>query len=646
MVEVRLMQVVSRPLLAALLALTATTAPTQVITAAGPIPVVAPEDRASEEIDRLHPLIVERAQPLLKARASSLEAQTSRSALGNYIFPLRMSATARGYSAWGISNFVDHDASSGLRDFSCSARTYDGHRGTDFFTWPFGIQRLENDDAVVVAAASGNLVGKSDGAADRNCVPLSIQPQPPANYVAILHDDGTYGYYLHLKSGSLTTKAIGSRVIAGERLGIVASSGLSTGPHLHFEIRGADGTTIDPFSGACDSSPTLWKHQWNAASDFKLVQISTHDAAPQFASCNTTTNSFTASDQPNYRDSFSIGQTIYAMAATRDFPLGGYLRFQIVAPNGQTVIDRTFSPSTSSYKAAYWYVSFQLGSTASAGIYRVLVTSSSGEEGGYAFAYGTTLASTTLAAAVLPGGRSVRSNTTATVFATIINSGQQAAEGCLVQLDTPLAGTFSYQATDPSTNAPIGLPNTPVRIEAGAAKSFVLSFKPSDAAVSKAAAANLRFKCTNAPAAAIYEGVNTVLLSFDPDPIPDIIPVAATPSGDGVVRIAGPNGTQAWSAASVNIGAGATLAVTPELTGTTSASVVICETNPNTGACLLPPGQYVSPFFSPNLVLTFAVFVTANGTIGFDPANVRIRLNFVDAAGVTRGQTSVALTTQ
>lgn len=62
------------------------------------------------------------------------------------------------------------------------------------------------------------------------------------NLVVIDHGNGLATLYAHLARSDVR---IGQPVKAGDRLGAVGSTGLSTGPHLHFEVR-AKGLPVDP----------------------------------------------------------------------------------------------------------------------------------------------------------------------------------------------------------------------------------------------------------------------------------------------------------------------------------------------------------------------------------------------------------------
>ena len=57
-----------------------------------------------------------------------------------------------------------------------------------------------------------------------------------ANYVKVLHDDGSYAVYAHILLGTALVKP-GDKVNVGDLLARSGSSGYSTGPHLHFVIR-------------------------------------------------------------------------------------------------------------------------------------------------------------------------------------------------------------------------------------------------------------------------------------------------------------------------------------------------------------------------------------------------------------------------
>ncbi|GAA3073527.1 hypothetical protein GCM10020254_16700 [Streptomyces goshikiensis] len=65
--------------------------------------------------------------------------------------------------------------------------------------------------------------------------------------VVIRHSDGRYSQYAHLSA--LSVKA-GQQVSGGQRIGRSGSTGNTTGPHLHFEMRTGPGygTDIDPLA--------------------------------------------------------------------------------------------------------------------------------------------------------------------------------------------------------------------------------------------------------------------------------------------------------------------------------------------------------------------------------------------------------------
>src|SRR5437879_11808820 len=62
------------------------------------------------------------------------------------------------------------------------------------------------------------------------------------NYVVIAHGGGVATLYGHLLQ---TKTSVGDRVVRGQVIGLEGSSGLSTGPHVHFELRLND-QVVDP----------------------------------------------------------------------------------------------------------------------------------------------------------------------------------------------------------------------------------------------------------------------------------------------------------------------------------------------------------------------------------------------------------------
>ncbi|MGJ8670003.1 MAG: peptidoglycan DD-metalloendopeptidase family protein [Oceanococcus sp.] len=145
-------------------------------------------------------------------------------------------------SDWVVNNYVDLDAGPGVSDYigttGGDARTFNTHQGTDIDVPTF---RQMDADFPVLAVAAGSVVAIEDSNFDRN-----TSCTGEWNFVRVLHNNGFLADYGHLKQGSVTVLP-GDAVAVGDILGVVGSSGCSTQPHLHFELRNCDNQTVDPF---------------------------------------------------------------------------------------------------------------------------------------------------------------------------------------------------------------------------------------------------------------------------------------------------------------------------------------------------------------------------------------------------------------
>ncbi len=109
----------------------------------------------------------------------------------------------------------------------------------------FGMRRLGGEPGarmhkgVDIAAPQGTAVYS---AAEGEILRIGRQPEGYGNFIEMRHPNGMTTMYAHL---SRIDVASGDRVLAGERIGLVGSTGYSTGPHLHFEVR-RGGTQVNP----------------------------------------------------------------------------------------------------------------------------------------------------------------------------------------------------------------------------------------------------------------------------------------------------------------------------------------------------------------------------------------------------------------
>ena len=97
------------------------------------------------------------------------------------------------------------------------------HIGIDIATYHAGDPIIATADGQVVTAEYANDYG---------------------NYIIIRHKHGYYTRYAHMQSLGRVT--VGQRVQQGEVIGYIGNTGISTGPHLHYEVHiGSD--VVDPY---------------------------------------------------------------------------------------------------------------------------------------------------------------------------------------------------------------------------------------------------------------------------------------------------------------------------------------------------------------------------------------------------------------
>lgn len=255
------------------------------------------------------------------------------------------------------SNFVDLDASAATQTWACSPlHTYDGHRGIDIPLRSFGEQVI---GVPVFAALSGTVCSWRDGQPDMN----TTWDGQVANYVILDHGGGFLTKYWHLKNGSVTDLglACGQSVRAGEQIGLAASSGISTSPHLHFQTEfeatcacgssDADGTIYEPFAGTCRPGESGWMDQQalNTAvylGDFGVSRQSFAGWDDPF-------------DPPRGGQVRLTDDNVYFWAKIHNLPANSNWRVRFRRPNGTIAIDSgTANFSNATFDDTYWWTPF------------------------------------------------------------------------------------------------------------------------------------------------------------------------------------------------------------------------------------------------------------------------------------------------
>lgn len=102
------------------------------------------------------------------------------------------------------------------------------HQGDDRYCVDWAMA----EGSPVMAARGGrvmNVQADHEGAGDRKAY------FDKANYIRILHSDGTVGVYLHLRKDGVAVKE-GDTVHEGQLIGYSGNTGFSSQPHLHFGV--------------------------------------------------------------------------------------------------------------------------------------------------------------------------------------------------------------------------------------------------------------------------------------------------------------------------------------------------------------------------------------------------------------------------
>jgi hypothetical protein len=179
---------------------------------------------------------------------------------------------------WIPGGFVDHDPTGGVGlDYAGGDRVLDGHTGIDYGVGNF---RAMDSGLRITAVAAGVVTRAIENHFDRvtdatdNCF-------FETNVVDVQHADGTVASYGHLKRNSVPVN-VGQSVSAGQTLGVVGSSGCSSGPHLHLDLRTAGGALLDPFKLGMWAQPVPYATPLTLM-DFALIDgevTETHTSDP------------------------------------------------------------------------------------------------------------------------------------------------------------------------------------------------------------------------------------------------------------------------------------------------------------------------------------------------------------------------------
>ena len=165
-----------------------------------------------------------------------------------------------------MTNFVDLDEGTAVRDYACAGQTYDGHTGIDSIIRSF---REVTIGVPVFAVLDGRVFSVQQALGGDFNWGTSVTNFD--NHVILDHGNGQQSVYGHLAGASVTVKK-GQWVVAGTQIGRTASSGNSSWPHLHFTVRQGF-APYEPFGGPCSPGASGWLHQPEIRKDAWVADV-------------------------------------------------------------------------------------------------------------------------------------------------------------------------------------------------------------------------------------------------------------------------------------------------------------------------------------------------------------------------------------
>jgi hypothetical protein len=149
--------------------------------------------------------------------------------------------------AWIVPRDNPASGNSHLGPGACGGILY-GNVGTGTFTWPTTEKWLSGYDYNPPVHNGLDFAGRSGFpifASDSGVIVYSgWSDRGYGNLIVVDHDRGWQTFYAHLLDGTMLP--CGSNVQKGQLIGSMGSTGMSTGPHLHFELR-LNGYPVNPW---------------------------------------------------------------------------------------------------------------------------------------------------------------------------------------------------------------------------------------------------------------------------------------------------------------------------------------------------------------------------------------------------------------